>query len=158
MKIIEKHNRIKKLQKYLKSLNGTKISAGIFEEDMSGPHPEVDNGETLGDIATALHFGVPTEDIPARPFVSKWFDDNEKMLQNDLKDFLYDLIVESNLDMDNIIETIGEEMSVGMKSYIDEKKYEPNSQSTLNQKSGSTPLKDSGYLYSKIKHEIKRGK
>lgn len=153
MKIKDNDKKSKSLERYLKQLE-CKISVGLHEEQGSALHPEAD-GETIFDIAAANHFGVPSNNVPARPFVSHWFDTHINDISENIND-IFTALINKQIKPNKTLEIYSQELLDSMKADITNKIYVPNKPSTLKRKQGDTPLIDSSVLFDSLKYKIQK--
>lgn len=179
----EKSNR-EALLKELRKLDREEISAGIHKKE--GAQSVDSKGAKLIDIAVQNHYGnewtmpktvrfkrnekwftikqgTPIK-IPAARFVSRLIENtNERRYLIDyVKAVLHIQFSNANrfaeIKISDTIKDIGSFMRDRIKSYIDEKVFEPNRPMTIEAKGFDQRLKDKGLLYNGIKYKSKKTK
>lgn len=171
----EKSNRVALLKELLK-LDREEITAGIHKG--AGSKTINDNGVKLIDIAVQNHYGnewtmprtvrfqkngkwfVIKKDthikIPATRFVSRLIENQGERVQliDEVEVNLHILFSNANrfkeMSINDAIKKIGTFMQNKIKSYIDEKIFEPNAPITVEAKGFDQRLKDKGLLYESI--------
>ncbi len=122
------------------------VSVGIHEAD----DEDYDNGETLLDIAEKHEFGLG---VPRRSFLVDWFDANESANKK-LVSQLGRLVVSGELELEDALDQLGLKFVGEIQKRIKEGIDPPNSAGTIARKGSSTPLIDTGQLWSAIRHEV----
>lgn len=171
----EKSNRVALLKELLK-LDREEITAGIHKG--VGAQKINDNGVKLIDIAVQNHYGnewtmprtvrfqkngkwfVIKKDthikIPATRFVSRLIENQGERVQliDEVEVNLHILFSNANrfkeMSINDTIKRIGTFMQNKIKSYIDEKIFEPNAPMTVEAKGFNQRLKGKGLLYESI--------
>lgn len=130
------------------------VGAGIPPELGGMPHPKSKAGDTIYDIALANHEGHG--DVPARPFIRQYMQDNQVELRQYIDEIAK--VIMNDGDVLSVCKKIEQEIRDGIVQKIDNKEYVPNAESTIRRKKSDTPLVDSGILRGSIrgKTEIKR--
>ena len=116
---------------------GLGLKIGVQSDEESYP-----NGETVAKIAAWNHFG--TEDIPARPYLTKAMDENTRRLES-----FSAKIFKRIMDGENIEKSLGllgEEVVSVIRRMITTLNQPPNAPSTIKKKGSSNPLIDTGRL------------
>lgn len=135
----------KKLFHELKVLSETSVECGVFPGRSSYP-----DGTDVGQVAAYNEYGTST--IPARPFVSKaWDDHSGELLKQAAKGFGSLL---KGASAESICKEMGE---FGVKIIVDEidnGSFVPNAPSTIAKKGSDHPLIDTGQMKQAVDYEI----
>jgi len=132
------------------------ISVGLLEGDGAQPHGEkdVDEAVTVLQVAIWNHFG--TDNIPARPFITAWFDESESALRADLV-VLMQSVVRGERTSAQILELMGQRCVAQIQARMAEGVPPPNAPSTIKAKGSSTPLVNEGILRSSVSYRVEGG-
>jgi hypothetical protein len=146
--------------KEMEKLKSLCVKVGVTEDVGS---QAVDGGATLAGIASRNELGVlgpPVSQhgsgkwfIPPRPFV-RGFADGKRELIAKTMERLGKLVTDGKLDADTAIKRLGEYGQSGVKSYLRNGPFTPNSDSTIARKKSSKPLIDTGTLRNSIRCQI----
>lgn len=141
VKITDKDEDFKRMEKEVASLKGRNVKVGIMGE-----------GEVL-EYAMYNEFG--TSRIPARPFMQQTFDNNKAEIDKFI-DFLGDQILNGKGNADRALRLIGETYQLKVQQTIrDAKSWAvPNNPKTVEQKGSSSPLIDQGRMIGAVRYEI----
>jgi hypothetical protein len=128
---------------------------------LSGDEPEQDSDLTVLEVATINHFGAQWVDqhgreheIPARPFLTGWFDANESDLRRRLGALMQSCI-RGERTKDEILEILGAYCVGQIQLEIAAGVPPPNAPSTIEQKGSSTPLIRYGQLRGAVSWEVR---
>ena len=130
---------VKDLKEELKSVKGAK--AGWFE---GKKYP---NGLEIAENALIQEYG--TDKIPPRPFMRRTIEKH----QDEWVKFLnenFDVELDNNVTLEQIMRKIGAIMAADMKRTIDENLPPPNSPETIKRKGSSHTLIDTGAMRQSI--------
>lgn len=123
------------------------ITVGVHAAEGGAAEP---GGATVADVATWNHFG--TSRIPARPFLTNWFDANVKEIAVKLKTAGTKIV--KGTDPYDALQAVALWAEGGVKRYIAQGVPPPNAPSTVAQKGSSKPLIDTGQLRSSIRGRV----
>lgn len=140
-----------KLRRYLKSLptTPTRVNVGILE---GSTHFDERTGKSVLQalIGYALEFGVPENNLDARPYMRKTLEERGK----DWKKALAALL-KQGVSPEAALEMIGTQMVADIRAQIDAAQSPPLKPATLARKKGKGKLLIySGQLKNAIKHEV----
>lgn len=124
------------------------VAVGVI--DGGAPHPA---GPTVGEVAAWNHFG--TEDIPARPFITRPIDLKRPELAK-LVQRLVAGISTGKIGAEYAAELLGQKLRDVCVSAINAREYEPNADATIARKGSDTPLVDTGTLKGSIAYEVRK--
>lgn len=137
-------------------MGSPKIRVGILDGDVP-KEPSGGDAVTLLQVATWNHFGVENADgsphIPARPFISAWFDENEARLRQELA-ILMRAVVAGKYTKEQILALMGQRCVGEIQARIAEGVDPPNAESTIKRKGSSKPLIDTGQLRSGVTYKV----
>jgi hypothetical protein len=157
------------IMKELKALGRMAVKVG-FPEESTGPQQgekrvvrfrkgkrvknTIETGEaTIAQIATWNEYGVPSHNIPARPFVTGWADSKADNIKATL-DKLYKKVVDGKWTADDAVMRLGEFGQDGIKSYIRNGEFPENSDITKKRKRSSKPLIDTGTMRNSVRYQV----
>jgi hypothetical protein len=109
-----------------------------------------EDGALIVDVALANEFG--TQKIPARPFISTYFEENKESLATTAKKLYSDVLL-GELDAKVALSFLGQLATTGIQKKIDEIVTPPNSPKTIKAKGSSKPLIDTGEMRRSVSHE-----
>jgi len=142
--IFDSHARFDKLLLELKQFESFDIRIGFIEPEFA------DDGSTyMAQVAAWNEFG--TDDIPARPFLSRALDTNHDKIREQFRKEI-NLIIEGKQDAMKAAKRLGIfGVSLVKKSIRDSRKWaEANADSTIEQKGSSKPLVDTGEMLNSV--------
>jgi hypothetical protein len=133
---------------------GAQITVGVI--DTSKPHEGPGKKRpTMGQIATWNHNG--TSRIPARPFISGYFDSAEGQLDLDRLARWWAHAVLNGADPAMASDRVGLTLVGGVKLRMATSgAYAPLAESTIARKKSSMPLIDKGLLRASVAHRVDR--
>ena len=103
---------------------------------------------------TYNEFGVPSKNIPSRPFMRSTLDNNKKELARDLKRNIMRLAVARQSNPFPAFETTGIKLEGMIKKAIRNWKEPPNKPSTVRKKGANNPLVDTGALMASVSYQV----
>jgi len=143
----------------MKNLKGSSVVVGILES--AGEHKSKEkssSGVTNAAVGTWMEFGVPSKNIPSRPFLSLSYDTSIPKIKI-FKQKLLQQIVDRKITVDKALGLLGlffqriVQENIGKSSL-----WAPNKPQTIKRKRDSTkPLIDTGQLRASINFEVRRG-
>jgi hypothetical protein len=149
VKVIDKDRGLKKITVNIKELDGYQVKVGIMGNDTV-------DGVSVIDYAMYNEFG--TSRIPARPFMSKTYDENA---DDTIKyaQYLAGEMIDGKMNPKKVLDTLGLWYSNKIKMTIRNAKVwaTPNAPSTVEQKGSSSPLIDTGRMLNSVNYEISKG-
>ena len=131
-----------KTQVYAK--DGKELTVGIHANEAARVHS---NGVTVLQAAIWNEFGTDT--IPARPFLTAWFDENLDLLFFWVKGE-FSLVAQGKQSKDQALRRVGEKCVAAIKQRMVSRIPPPNRPSTIAKKGSDIPLIDTGLLWSSI--------
>ena len=123
------------------------IEVGILQGDKSSKKYDGTSPATVLEVANFQEFGTNT--IPARPFVSGWFDKQSHLLTPTIA-ALAAKVVKGELTPSQYVKALGNLAVGGIQKYISQGIPPALAASTVKRKGSSTPLIDTGLLRSSI--------
>ena len=126
------------------------LKVGVLEDGPSRSDGDVTNL----DIAAFAEFG--TETAEPRPWLSGWYDSQEKGSADQLKKIGEDLVRGGVQDVDTGLDRFGRLASGELQQRVRSGVPPPNAPSTVAQKGSSTPLVESGDFAASITHKLDR--
>ena len=142
--MVKDKSNVKTFLKRLKELNKKVVEVGILSST---------DGEIIL-IASVHEFGAPSVNIPERSYIRAGFDKYKEEIA-DFADTLVDKYLHGNLELDTMLNTIGEYAVSKIRRYMVDLQDPPNRPSTIEQKGSSNPLIDTGHLLQSISYRIK---
>lgn len=136
-----------KIIKNMRELASKEVRVGV-----QGEAGNEKSGVNLVDVAVYNEFG--TENIPARPFMSKSFDNSQRRVENLMKNEAGRLI-EGRQNAEQVLKKSGLFLEGQAKKYVASPVWVPNAPSTIAKKGSSQPLIDSGLMRQSIRYEVK---
>lgn len=130
----------------MKRLRDTKhkITVGVHAAEGAQTYPD---GTTVADVASWNHFG--TEHIPARPFVTGWFDANQGEIRKQMtaagERILYGLLPMT------AFQQLALWAEGRVKAFLAQGVPPPDATATAKRKGSSTPLINTGQLRASIR-------
>lgn len=144
---------IKDTDKGLKSLlkrcqeSKSVITVGVHEAEGGAAY---EGGATVADVASWNEFG--TDRIPARPFLSGWFDANITKIKSLLKSAGEKIT--QGTPVDQALDVVAQWAAGGVQKGIAQGVPPPNAASTIARKGSSTALINTGQLRSSIRGKV----
>jgi hypothetical protein len=141
VKITDKNEDFKRMEKEVAALKGRGVKVGIMGE-----------GKVL-EYAMYNEFG--TSRIPARPFMQTTFDNNKDEMDK-FVDFLGQQIIDGKNTVDRVLRLLGETYQMKVQKTIREAVSwaVPNDPKTIEMKGSSSPLIDEGRMIGAVRYEI----
>jgi hypothetical protein len=140
----------------MKKLGSLSVKAGIVEG--SGEQ----DGVSIAEYAAYNEYGVPAKPgskkkwkTPPRPFI-RGFVENEDSEIKATQERLVKLVSTGELDAEMAIGRLGQFAQDGIKKYILNGTFEPNSEETIKRKRSSHPLIDTGTMRNSVRYEVVR--
>jgi hypothetical protein len=143
---------LNEIRKNLADLSGLRVKVGIPEGAVS------QDGVPVAEYAAYNEFGVPGKKkkwaIPPRPFIRGWLADKESQIKATI-DRLYKQVADGKMDARTAISKLGEFAQDGIKGYIRNGSFTPNSPVTIKRKKGKAqPLIDSGTMRNSVRYKV----
>jgi len=139
----------KEFTREVKDIKGSYTKVG-FPSDSKAKE---EDGGSVVDIALYNQFGVPSKNIPARPFMSLAYDKNKHKI-NEFKAKQYELVKAKKSSAEKALMAIGEFMIGLIRKEITDLKEPANKESTKKRKGSSNPLIDTGIMRSSVTQSI----
>ena len=143
--------RLTGLRAAVRSLDGTRIKAGIFGPKGEATYPE--SGLTVAEVAQINEFG--TADIPARPFLRSSFDEKSgewtKMLG-----VAIGRVLDGKASIDGAFGLLRAKIVGDIQTKIVRGPWVPNAASTIARKGSANPLRDTDTMLRAVSAEILR--
>lgn len=98
-----------------------------------------------------------TKNIPSRPFIRSWVDNNQEQI-NKVMDSALNGVVAGKRTAEDAMKRIGEFGASGIKKNIVSGGFEQNKASTIKRKGSSKPLIDTGAMRNAISYEVVKKK
>lgn len=133
------------IRKELKKLDKLCVKVGIIEG--SGEN----GGVSIAEYAAYNEQG--TKNIPSRPFIRSWVDNNESKISS-FMDSVYNRVATGKISAEKAMALIGQFGESGIKENIREGDFKANAASTVKQKGSSAPLIDTGTMRNSIRYEV----
>jgi hypothetical protein len=171
---IKDKNRIPEIINSIEELDGATIRVGIFGTEANVNH----NGSeiTMGHLAAIHEFGtkIPVTEkmrkylasqglylkkdttfinIPERSFIRSGWDENEQDMMDKAVKLIKDAIAKGK-DMQKVLDAIGLESSGRLQTFARDLRDPANHPFTVQQKSSSNPLADTGQMIQAIDYEV----
>lgn len=141
--VIDNKAEWKNLVKELKKLDGQEVVVGLQSKD------KYPGRKYIADIGAQNEFGVPSKNIPSRPFMRSTFDEQQKKWTNQFGK----LIKSGNLKP---LDIMGLQMQKDIVGKITNGPFAPNSPVTIMLKGSDTPLIDTGRMRASIRYKVRR--
>lgn len=146
----------KELVKRVYGLGKPKITVGITAASGAEAHevanPDVESAAmTVLEVAMIQEFGAGN--IPARPFIRGWFDENRDRALADIRKML-ELVIAGKVDKDKALELLGLKFVGEIQARIARGIAPANAQSTIDKKGSATPLIATGQLRSAVTFKV----
>jgi hypothetical protein len=146
LNVTDKDNGLKAL---LKRCDASKsvITVGVHAEEGAGVY---EGGATVAQVASYNEFG--TDRIPARPFLSGWFDANKPQIEANLKKAGEKIV--QGTEVRAALDIVAQWAAGGVQKGIAQGVPPPNAASTIRQKGSGTALINTGQLRSSIRGKV----
>lgn len=125
------------------------VSVGIHEAEGD---EEYDDGETLLDVAEKHEFGLG---VPRRSFIADWADESESENKRTISK-IGKLVISGQVELEDALNQLGLKFVGDIQKRIKAGIDPANSEATIARKGSSTPLIDTGQLWSAIRHEVRK--
>jgi phage gpG-like protein len=140
------------IRKNIAALAGLRVKVGIPEGAGST------DGVPIAGYAAANEFGVFRNGkwrIPPRPFIRGWIENKEGSIKSTIEK-LFALVSTGKLDARTAARRLGQFAEDGVKTFIREGSFAPNSSATMKKKKSDKPLIDNGAMRRAITHNVIR--
>ncbi len=164
----------KKLEKELKELSGMEVRVGFQRDKKYYPQrktkkknqedeqekkdeqkKEEEEEIDVCDVAICNELGVPSKNIPSRPFLRKSVDENKEEIETFLK--LQAKRVMNGVPAEKILKETGDFQAKLIQKKIENGSYEENKEATIKRKKGSDkPLIDTGTMRQSVHYVIEK--
>jgi hypothetical protein len=150
MPVKERDNGYRALRKRLEAAKGS-VTVGIHEAEGS---ETAEGSEELAvlDVAAFAEFG--TENAPRRSFIADWADETEEANNEALRRGAQAVVNGTLPSMHNALDRVGQKFVGDVQARIKAGIEPPNAESTVEKKGSSTPLIDTGQLWTSVRHEV----
>lgn len=148
--VIDRNLGWQEILRELAELKKIGVKVGITE----GNHIS-ESGANIAEYAAYNEEG--TEDIPSRPFIRSWVDNNREQI-NKVMDSAFNSVVSGKRTAEDAMKRIGEFGASGIKKNIVSGGFEPNNPSTVKRKGSSKPLIDTGTMRNAVSYEVVKKK
>jgi hypothetical protein len=139
------------IRKEMEHLSSLAIKAGIVEG--AG---ETD-GVPVAEYAAYNEYGVPGKKklwkVPPRPFIRGWIENSDADIKA-TTERLYGMVADGKLDAETAVKRLGQFAQDGIKRYIKDGDFAPNSEITVMLKESSRPLIDTGTMRNIVRYEV----
>lgn len=112
-----------------------------------------EGGKSMPQIAAENEYGVPSRNVPARPFMSTSFDENRDRINNIVANE-YDKIIEGESTVKKSLNALGLFMTGLIQQKIRDITSPPNAPRTIKAKGSSKPLIDFGQMVQSVRHKV----
>jgi hypothetical protein len=139
--------------KEIEKLKTCSIKAGVTQDTGAAMN---EDGVTVATYATYNEFGVRKhgkEVIPSRPFIRGWVDSKREQIAKTIEK-LYGQVNDGKMFGATALNRLGQYAEYGIRSYLRNGSFVPNSERTVKMKGSSRPLIDTGTLRNSIRYEI----
>ena len=151
VKITEKDNGANEMLKDFKKKRKM-LSVGVLPPDSEITYPGTDT--TIGEVALFQEFG--TTNIPARPFMRAWTDENQQKIREELKKALQKVILHKGGNEAKALSALGKKYARQVKARVRAGTgMLENAQATIDKKGKDTPLIDTERMVEAIDFEVK---
>lgn len=148
--VVDRNLGWQEIQRELAKLKKIGVKVGITEENNTS-----ESGANIAEYAAYNEEG--TENIPSRPFIRSWVDNNKEQI-NKMMDSAFNHIVSGQWTAEDAMKRIGEFGASGIRKNIAKGSFEPNAESTIKRKGSSRPLIDSGDMRRAVSYEVTKKK
>ena len=128
-----------------------RVTVGIHEAEGSDA-AEGSEELTVLDVATFAEFG--TEKAPRRSMIVDWADENEEANKEALRRSAEAVVKGELPSVHNALDRVGQKFVGDVQARIRAGIDPPNADSTIEKKGSSTPLIDTGQLWTSVRHEV----
>lgn len=144
------------LERLKKASVGIKLTVGIHEAE-GGQAAEGAKDSSLIEVAAYNEFGGPGNNPPRRSFIADWADENADQHRVMINRSARAVVAGKLPDMRTALDRLGLRFVGEVQQRIRSGIGPPNAPSTVKAKGSSTPLIDSGQLWSSITHHVEDG-
>lgn len=146
------------LQKFIE--NAEKL-AGHVEVGVLGDKTHIGGGGgkrhiNMADLAAIHVFGVPSQNIPKRDFVTPVIEQNQDKYIGYIEQKVIP-ILQGDVSMQEVWQFIGMEAKADIQNYMVNGKFAPLSPKTIKRKGSSKPLIDTGQLRQAVSYIVVKG-
>jgi hypothetical protein len=142
----------KQIGEEIKALKDLSVKVGVVEG--AGTNPD---GVFIAQYAAWNEMGVKGKGgkyrIPPRPFIRGWIDNSRSEIQQTVEK-LFSQVVSGNMSARDAMERLGQFGQDGIRGYIKNGNFTPNSPVTIALKKSSQPLIDTGALRNSIRYKV----
>lgn len=136
----------KEIQKELGKLKNMGVKAGITEGTATA-----DGGANIAEYAVYNEEG--TKNIPSRPFIRSWVDNNQPQI-NRMLESAFNSVASGKRTAEDALKRVGEFAASGIKKNIATGDFVPDSAATVKRKGSSRPLIDTGTMRNAVSYEV----
>lgn len=140
-----------------KAAQGARLTVGIHEAEAELPAEGDDSGATLGDVAAFNEFGGADGNPPRRSFLADWADQNQDQNQELFRRSVAAVVKGKLPSVDIAMQRLGVRFVAEIQQRIRAGIEPANAESTVERKGSSTPLVDTGQLWSSITFQVGSG-
>ena len=150
MSVKERDNGHRALRKRLEAAKRA-VTVGIHEAEGSDA-AEGSEELTVLDVAYFAEFG--TENAPRRSFITDWADEAEEANKEALRRSAQAVVNGSLPSVHNALDRVGQKFVGDVQARVKAGIDPPNAEGTVEKKGSSTPLIDTGQLWTSVRHEV----
>jgi len=150
MSVKERDNGHRALVRRLQDAKGA-VTVGIHEPEGS---EAAEGGDelTVIDVANFAEFG--TENAPRRSIITDWADEAEEANKEALRRSAQAVVTGELPSVHNALDRVGQKFVGDVQARIRAGIEPPNAESTVEKKGSSTPLIETGQLWTSVRHEV----
>jgi hypothetical protein len=145
---IETDRGLKNILRELKALKGLSVKVGVVKGAGKGK-----NGVLIARYAAWNEFGTSDGRIPPRHFIRGWIDNNREQIGKAIEK-LCGLMEDGKIDAMSAVNQLGEYGQSGVKLYIRDGGFIPNSAAVKRRKKGGRPLIDTSALRGSVGYQV----
>ena len=150
VKITDRDLGWESIKQEIEKLRKMSVKVGIVEG-----YNISEDGANIAEYAAYNEEG--TENIPSRPFIRSWVDNNQEQI-NRFMTSAFNSVVSGKSTAKDAVKRIGEFAQSGIKKNIVKGGFEPNAESTIRKKGSSKPLIDTGTMRDSIRYRVLKKK
>jgi phage gpG-like protein len=155
----------KRIKKEIDKIHKSYVKVGAITgggEKKYTTHDSVPGGEpqgnqnrsmTVAHLASVHEFGVPSQNIPSRPFMAQAFNKNKSKLKKVIRQLVSD-IFKGSIKTDGALRKLGVIHQGQVRETITSGSFTPLKTATVRRKGSSKPLQDTGRLKQSIDFEV----
>lgn len=144
-------------QRIIDAADGARLTVGIHEAEADQPAEGDESGATLGEVAAYNEFGGPDNNPPRRSFLADWadegLDEHRELVRRSAKAVAQGKLPSMRVALERLGLRFVGEIQQRIRAGIEPE----NAPSTVARKGSSTPLIDTGQLWTSITHEVTEG-